>query len=264
MSWRGWDNAERYDRFVREGGIYRALNAACVDVVDVAAARSVLDLACGTGATAEAALARMGRDAELVGVDASPEMVEVARTNVPDPRARFAVAAAADVAEVTPGPFDAALCNAAFWQFPSAGAVLRAVVALLAPGARFVFNVPCERLRGHRPTIHAFQAALAREIERRTGAPMPTTATSIDPAVLERAIDDAGLALVRRERHVVRTVQRELAELMTLPAMIRPIAPALDEEALEETVEAARRRVDLDEPVEVAWAYFVVERPVER
>jgi len=255
MPWRGWDNAEIYDGFVREHRIYRQLNRRIVRMADLEGARRVLDLGCGTGATATECLRVLDPDADLVGVDASAEMVEVARANVPDPRASFVVAGAAGLAEAVAGPFDRVVCNAAFWQFPSPGAVFRALARVAAPGARFVFNVPAERVRGERPRIHPFQVALARAIEQRTGRPMAGVPTAIDLDGLIDLAAEAGFRPEATERLDYVGRQGELVELMSIPAMIRPLTPGLEDAAREAIVEDARERVDPDEEVVVPWVY---------
>jgi SAM-dependent methyltransferase len=260
MAWRGWDNAEIYDAFVREHRVYRLLNQRLVDAANLASARRVLDLGCGTGATALACLRVLDADAEIVGVDASAEMIEVARANVLDPRARFVVATASSLGEVVSGPFDRVVCNAAFWQFPSAGAVLRALAAVTVSSARVVLNVPAERVRGERPRIHAFQVALARVVEKRTGRPMPATPTGLDLDALDALADEHGFRVEATRRFDYVGSQHELAELMTIPAMIRPLTPELDDDARAEIVQDARSRVDPDERVTVPWLYLVLAR----
>jgi 2-polyprenyl-3-methyl-5-hydroxy-6-metoxy-1,4-benzoquinol methylase len=81
-----------------------------------------------------------------VGIDASEEMIGVARANAHDPRARFAVLAAAE-ADRLDGVFDRVVCNAAFWQFPAAATVLAALARKTEPGATVVLN-PAERVVG--------------------------------------------------------------------------------------------------------------------
>lgn len=258
--WQGWINAEIYDRFVREHGIYEALNRRLVELADVAGARRVLDLACGAGATTLACLARLPPGGEVVGVDGSEAMVTVARAQVRDSRARFVVAPAAALEEVVEGPFDRALCNAAFWQFPAPLPVLLSLARVLAPGARLVFNVPAERVAGEPAPVHPFQVALAREIEARTGRPFPSTATSLDPERLTAVLGEAGFTLEQRERYTYRGRQGELMELMEIPAMIEPLTPDLPPRVRRAVLRRARRRADPAEEVEVPWVYFVARR----
>jgi len=258
--WSGWANAEIYDAFAREHTIYRQLNEHLVRAAEIATARRVLDLACGTGLTAEACLAVLPPDGELVGADASAEMVELARSRVTDPRARFEVVPAARIARTLDGPFDRAVSNAAFWQFPTRRPVLAALARLLEAGALFAFNVPAERLRGETTEMHPFQAALARAIERRNDRPFPRTATTLEPKRIERQLAEAGFEPTRRERLDVRCRQRELMELMEIPAMLRPMTPDLEEADREELLAEARGRSDPDQRVIVPWVVFVARR----
>lgn len=258
--WSGWANAEIYDAFVREGSIYRRLNLRLVELAEIASALRVLDLACGAGATAEACLAVLPPDGALVGVDAAEPMVELARARITDPRARFEVASAADAERVVSGPFDRAVSNAAFWQFPARRPVLGALGRLLEPGGLLAFNVPAERLKGEPSQIHPFQVALAREIEARSGRPFPRTPTTLDPRRLEHQLAEAGFGAVRRERFELRCRQAELMELMEIPAMLRPMTPGLSEAERRAALDRAKERADPDQPVRVPWVYFVARK----
>lgn len=259
--WAGWWNAEVYDAFTREHRIYRALNRKLVALARIDSARRVLDLACGAGATARACLERLPARGELVGVDASEAMVEVAKSRIRDPRARFVVAAASRFEAAVPGRFDRAVCNAAFWQFPDRRAVLAALARRLEGGGLFVFNVPEERLArtGDRAGVTPFQVALARAVEDRTGRPAPDS-PSLDPERLEARLREAGFAPLARERFTYAGRQRELMELMAIPAMIGRLAPTLPAAGREEVLERARRHVDPEQPVRIPWVYFVARR----
>lgn len=258
--WKGRVNAEVYDRFVRDFRIYRQLNDRIVQLARVDTARSVLDLACGTGATALSCLRVLDVDGDLLGVDASEAMVEVARAHVIDPRARFEVTAAASVDRVVVEPFDRVVCNAAFWQFPATRPVLGAVSRVLRPGGLFAFNVPAERVRGEEAPVHPFQVALARAVERRTGDPFLQAATTLDPASLEPALAESGFSVETVERFAWRGAQGELMSLMEVPAMIEPMTPGLDERERAAVVEEARGRTDPSETVEVPWIYWLARR----
>jgi SAM-dependent methyltransferase len=262
VPWSDRVNAEEYERFTRERPLYRALNERLVALARLGSARRVLDLACGTGATARAALAVLPAGGEVVGVDASAAMVEVAQAVVADRRARFLVAPAAGVERVVEGPFDRVLSNAAFGQFPDLRPVVAAVARLLAPGGLFVFNLPGEQLAGGGGGEggggpHPFQVALARAVGRgrRTTAPAP-----IEEPFLVELLAEAGLDLVGRERFVYRGRQGELVELMEIPAMIARAAPDATPAGRAAAVAAAKKEIDPAQPVEVPWEYFVAER----
>jgi len=258
--WRGWDNAEIYERFVRERRIYAWLNERLVERAAPERARRVLDLGCGTGATTRAFLRRLPAGGEIVGIDASREMVEVARAATLDPRARFVVGDAAAADRLVEGPFDRAVSNAAFWQLGDPREVLRALGALLAPGALLVFDVPAERVPGAAAPIHPFQVALARAIEARIGEPWVPTATPFDPAAFGEEAEAAGFAVASIERLEWEGPQGELIELMEIPAMIAPLARGLDAAQTEAALAEAKAASDPRERVRVPWLYFVVER----
>lgn len=256
--WAGWVNAEVYDDYVRERPLYRWLNETLVELAQVARVRRVLDLACGTGATARAALAALPADGELVGVDASAEMVGVARARVSDRRARFAVAAAARVGEVPAVaalPFDRVLCNAGFQLFPDRRAVLTALKPLLTLGSRLAFNLPAARVAGETAPVHPFQVALERAVTARGGGRQ--RGGGLDGERLEEELEAAGFVLVERRRLAWSGTQGELAELMAIPAMIARAAPDLGHEDRAAAVAEARRRTDLAQPVEVPWLFYV-------
>lgn len=252
--WTGWANAEAYDAFVREHPVYDWLNRELVELAALEEARRVLDLACGTGATTRAALARLPAAGEVVGVDGAAAMVGVARARTPDPRAGFRVAAAASVGRAVEGTFDRALCNAALWQFPHPGAVIAAVGGLLDPGGRFLFNVPASRLAGGDGAAHPFQVALSRAVATRGGE--PSRDPQLEPDRLEEALDDAGFTAVERHRRVYRGRQEELMALMEIPAMLGRAAPGLPPGERAAALDEARRNTDPRQPVEVAWVFW--------
>ena len=265
--WAGWVNAETYDLFVREQPIYRWLNRRLVALADVRAAHRVLDLACGTGATALACLAVLPAEGELVGVDASEAMVQVARTRVLDRRARFAVAAASELTAAVGEPpgaaFDRVVSNAAFWQFPDPAAVLAAVAAVLAPGGLLAFNVPASRLRDEASQVHPFQVALSRAVAARGGESHGGGAgdrDEVDRPALEDALAEAGFELAAVERHTYRGRQGELMELMEIPAMLHRATPGLSAADALAALAQARRRTDPAQPIEVPWIYWLARR----
>jgi len=259
--WSGWVNAEVYDDYVRERPLYRWLNARLIELADLGSARRVLDLACGTGATARAALAALPADGELVGVDASAEMVGVARARSHDRRARFAVATAARVGTVpaTDGRrFDRALCNAGLQLFPDRPAVLAALSPLLSPGAGFAFNLPAARLSGETAPVHPFQVALEREVAARGGA--GAADDGVDDGRLGEELAAAGFEVVERRLLAYRGSQGELMELMAIPAMIARAAPDLGVEERAAAVAEAGRHSDRRQPVEVPWVFYLARR----
>lgn len=90
----------------------------------------LLDVGCGTGRLLRAAKLRWP-DAHLVGIDASPRMVEIARRLTPDARLQVGTAEALPLPDAS---VDVALSTISFhhWQDQLAG--LREVMRVLRPG----------------------------------------------------------------------------------------------------------------------------------
>lgn len=94
----------------------------------------ILDLGCGTGQLASE-VAETG--AEVLGVDASPEMIASARKNFPQVRFEIADATALPFTS----EFDAVMSNAALHWIRDQRAALACIARSLKPGGRFVFEM---------------------------------------------------------------------------------------------------------------------------
>ena len=258
-SWNSWWNAEVYDRFVREASVYRVLNERLAELADLGAARRVLDLGCGTGATAQACLARMPSDGELVGVDASPAMVELARANTVDPRARFEVSAAEAVNRAVEGPFDRVVCNAAMGQLTDRRATLRAVADLM-PAGLLVFDLAADRVDGQKGWHHPLQATLARLIEARSDSPYTAQGAQVDPDELDDLLEGEGFTPAQRSEFNCEPTREELLRLLEVPAIFERMAPQLTAEQRQDVLDQARKTGDGSEVVAVPWIFFRSQR----
>ncbi len=104
------------------------------------APRTVVDLGCGAGNVTRL-LALRWPDAQIVGVDNSPEMLAQARAATTDlPRVRFA---AGDLATWAPeAPVDVVYSNAALHWLPAHDAVFPRVIAMVAAGGTLAVQMP--------------------------------------------------------------------------------------------------------------------------
>jgi SAM-dependent methyltransferase len=130
----GWSRrAETFDLVV--GRVTARVIEPLLDSAHVGAGSRVLDLACGPGHIAAAAAAR---GAEVVGVDISERMVELARERHP------AIGFEVGDAERLPFPsasFDAVLAGFVFNHLPSPEAAMAEIARVLAPGGRVALTV---------------------------------------------------------------------------------------------------------------------------
>lgn len=131
----GWDHpdtARYYEAFCRQHARYTEANRALIAAAALRPGQRVLDMAAGTGGTAEAALAH---GVELTCVEPANAMRQVGGGRVP--QARW-IAAWPEEGKV----FDRVLCGAAIWQMLPAGQTFTRVAAVLRAGGALVFNIP--------------------------------------------------------------------------------------------------------------------------
>ncbi|MFG1401009.1 trans-aconitate 2-methyltransferase [Xanthobacter sediminis] len=105
--------------------------------VPLARAAFVVDLGCGPGNSTELLAARFP-DAQILGIDTSPDMLEAARERLP--AARFE---AGDAATFTlPRPADLIFANAVLQWVPDHEMVFPRLLSLLAPGGVLAVQMP--------------------------------------------------------------------------------------------------------------------------
>ena len=163
-------DVERFDRWAATydrswtqriffGPVYRGSLVLAAELAPAPA--RVLDVGCGTGTLLRAAALRFP-GAELVGVDASAEMVRAAAAANPLPgRIRF-IRARAEELPFSDGLFDLVLSTISFHHWGDQGKGLREVARTLAPGGSFLladhFVLPLHRAffatRGRRQRFH--------------------------------------------------------------------------------------------------------------
>jgi SAM-dependent methyltransferase len=172
-----------------------------LDEAQVAPGNRVLDVACGTGVLALAAADRVGPGGEVAALDASPEMLAVAR------RKRRNIEWHEGAAESLPfedGHFDAVVSQFGMMFFNDRPAALSEMMRVLRPGGRLAVAV-CDSL-DHSPGY----ATLAELLERLFGKPVADTLRAPfvlgDPKLLLSLCREAGIvdARVRQHEGIVR------------------------------------------------------------
>jgi SAM-dependent methyltransferase len=164
------------------------LYAHALDAADVGAATSVLDLGCGTGEFAAAAVARGAR---VVGLDADATAVKIANDAVPG--ASFRVVDVHDLGPVDAlsGPFAVVAAMQLLTHVANPLRVLREASRAAVSGGTLVASVWG---REEECDVRAFGEALARWVPPRRTSGGPPTLT--DPDHLRKVVWLAGLAVV--------------------------------------------------------------------
>lgn len=132
---------EYYHEIASGMALYRETNRRLAELAGLKPGMSVVDLACGSGLTALAALQEAPEGLRLYLVDQSPSMIEAARQRLGDRVTAYILADAAEAPAQIPEQVDRVLCNMSFWYFPSPEAVLKAWRPAILPLGRLCFNL---------------------------------------------------------------------------------------------------------------------------
>ncbi len=181
MTSQQWDAA----RYAGNAGFVPVLGRPVLEWLDPRPGERILDLGCGDGAlTAE--LAATG--ARVLGVDASPQLIEAARGRGLDVRLMDGHALTFDAA------FDAVFSNAALHWMTRPAAVAEGVARALVPGGRFVGEF------GAHGNVAAIIVALVAVLRRRGVADAAAVPWYFPTAeAYTRLLESAGFTVERVE-----------------------------------------------------------------
>jgi trans-aconitate methyltransferase len=172
-----WD-AELYE--ARHGFVWK-YGENLIQLLDPKSGERILDLGCGTGQLTEK-IAEHGAD--VVGLDASPEMIGQARQNFPSLRFMLRDAASMDFQD----EFDAIFSNAALHWMLDATAVAKGMFRALRKGGRIVAEL------GGKGNIQKIETAIDAVLPRYLGNQLPSRRTFF-PSIGEYAgvLESCGL-----------------------------------------------------------------------
>jgi ubiquinone/menaquinone biosynthesis C-methylase UbiE len=159
------------------------------DAANIAPGQRVLDVACGTGALTVAVAGLVSPGGAVVGLDANPEMLAVAR------RKHAGIEWHEGPAESLPFPdasFDAVVSQFGLMFFDDRVAALREMQRVLRPGGRLAVAV-WDALE-HSPGYASLAALLERLLGKRVGDAFRAPFVLGDAAALRALCADAGIA----------------------------------------------------------------------
>jgi len=179
--------AEIYDeQFVP--ALFRPWAGVVVDAARVGAGQRVLDVACGTGVLACAAAERVGSGGSVVGLDANPQMLAVARRKPASVEWIDGRAESLPFADVN---FDPVVSQFGLMFFDDRVAALREMVRVLRPGGRLAVAV-CDAVE-HSPGYAALAALLQRLFGDAVVNAFRAPFAIGDAALLQRLCEQAGV-----------------------------------------------------------------------
>jgi SAM-dependent methyltransferase len=216
--------------------LFRPFAATVLDAAGVTRGQRVLDVACGTGVLARAAASRVAPAGAVTGLDASPEMLAVAR------RLDASIEWIDGRAEALPLPdagFDTVVSQFGFMFFDDRVAALREMQRVLRPGGRLAVAV-CDAVE-RSPGYGALATLLQRLFGERVAGAFRAPFAIGDAPLLAGLARQAGLAHaeILRRSATVRFASID-ALVSTERACIWTLGGLLDDAQFERLLHAAR------------------------
>ncbi len=226
--------AEVYDALFVPA-LFRQWGPVLADQAQIDRGERVIDVACGTGVLALAALDRVGPQGEVVGLDANPEMLGVARrkSNRIDWRE-----GRAEELPFPDGSFDAAVSQFGLMFFEDRVAGLREMTRVLKPGGRLAVAVcdSLDRSPGYAAVADLLERLFGDEVAAAFRAPFVLG----DVDRLRALCNQAGIgAEVNRHRGTVRFSSIE-SLISTERACVWTLGGLLNEEQFDRLVDEAQ------------------------
>lgn len=237
----GANPAENYERF-----FVPAIGAPlAADLIATAALRPgerVLDVACGTGAVARLAAARVGPTGAVVGLDVNPAMLAVARSSTASGASIEWCEASAETIPLPDDSFDAVLCQLGLQFVPDKAAALREMRRVLLPGGRLLLSLP----GAMPPLFAAAHRSLGRHLGPEAAGFLSMVFSLHDPAEIRSLLDAAKCRDVSLRQQAKELSLPAPADFLWQYLQSTPIAAAVAQ-ASEET------RADLEREVVESW-----------
>jgi SAM-dependent methyltransferase len=249
----GWDDPQApvyYEDFCRMHSRYTRANAALISHAQIEPGMRVLDLAAGTGRTAEAALRLLGDDGRIVCVEPSAPMRGEGVQRVRDTRVDWRATLTEAMGSEAMGSFDRILCGAAIWQLEPLDETIRNLGGLLCRGGALCFNIPALYLLepdqpggGADPFLLALPALLATNAGPACDASQKQTRQPLGAGAIHSWLRKAGLR-ARSWTFRVRLTQEAYAAWLKIPAVAGPMLAGLSPGERARLIDAALDSVD--------------------
>jgi SAM-dependent methyltransferase len=235
----GWDHpdtARYYEAFCEAHERYREANLALTGAACLEHGQRVLDLAAGTGRTAEAAL---DWGCVVTCMEPAGAMRDAGRRRLP--KARW-LAEWPERGE----RFDRVLCGAAIWQMMPLGETFAHVAELVKPGGGFAFNVPSLYLGEADDPGGGSDPRLSELVPRLADGRIPAAAAMEAPPPaheIERLLRESGFTSARWCARS-RLTQAALRDWMKIPVLTDALLDGVAADDRAALVDAAYTQCD--------------------
>lgn len=246
-----WDDPQAalyYEAFCHAHARYTEANEALIAHACIEADMALLDVAAGTGRTAETALRSLGETGRIRCIEPSEPMRLQGMRRLEDARVEWSGGWPSEA-----DGFDRILCGAAIWQLQPLSQTFADLAQLLRPGGALCFNIPAAYLLepdepggGTDPSLLALPTLLMAmgdgacadgSASTGTEAAMPSSAS------MEAMLAAAGLRAESWQFRLVLT-QQAYADWLKIPATSDRLLTGLTPEQRAQRIDTALRSVD--------------------
>ena len=210
-----------------------------VEVARVRPGQRVLDVACGTGVVARAALEVVGGSGTVTGVDLNPAMLAVAARVQPDIGWHEGDVAALPFKSER---FDAVLCQSGLFFFPDVPGAVAEMVRVLRPGG--VLAIQTYASVDDQPGFLELERIVARFAPPDAIQLIETYWSQGDLPALVRILQDASLEVVETRTILGTAMYGSVDNLVETEIRGTPLVDRLAEEQIEQIVAESKTRLD--------------------
>ena len=267
-TWHDPHNANLYNQFARQYGLYRDTSRHLASLVRLENVKQVVDLSCGTGITTEEILKCIDGSTQVIAIDSSTVMLAVAHQFIRDKRVSWVQGDAAEINKHTKF-VDTIICNSAIWQL-DIDKTLSAAANILQPGGEIAFNIgkhflrlPLREVRPQQTTASLRTlvqsiAILDYGFNPSTDNVKPRARLSIN-GVLE-TLTENGFEPCKTIFFTYKMTPEEELAWLKIPIFAQAVLPGMPHEQQLEIMDKAFERVDKGYQRTSDWIMFVATR----
>ena len=267
-TWHDPHNANLYNQFARQYGLYRDTSLHLASLVRLENAKQVVDLSCGTGITTEEILKFIGGSTQVTSIDSSTAMLAIARQFISDKRVSWVQGDAAEIDRHT-RPVDTIICNSAIWQ-SDIGKTLSAAANILHPGGEIAFNIgkhflrlPLREIQSHQKTASLRTLVQSIAISEDGFDPSASSVTPQNRLSVNEILEtltENGFKLRETHFFTYRMTPEEEAAWLKIPVFAQGVLPRMPHNQQLEIINKAFERVDKEYQRTSDWMVFVATR----
>ena len=252
-----WDkSAAAYHQCALTYSQYRETNKVLVDLADIEANHTIVDVACGTGMTTHRILELEPNVKKIYALDASDVMLAKAWETLASDKVEYVHCRAKEIAHHIPEKVDRVLCNSAFWLI-SPEETLSEIRHVLKPNGLLAFNLPAQHyIMDSRREKNPFIAFILQELRRRGYEPKQKQEGKFTYGGIMCLLTAHDFIVNRVEYFEFLYDKKETQALLTVPA-IATFFEDVPAEIRKEVTGLAEREVENKAFPPHKWVYFV-------